>query len=80
MTNKEKQYIKELGQLYVQTGEIKFLSCGGGYELEYKPVLRADKLDLDVIGTVIIFYYKNCSALHIIILRLFVPNQSHRHR
>ena len=38
MTNKEKQYIKELGKLYVRTGEIKFLSCGGGYELEYKPV------------------------------------------
>ena len=38
MTNKEKQYIKELGQLYVQTGEIEFLSCGRGYEPKYKPV------------------------------------------
>lgn len=38
MTNKEKQYIKELGQLYVQTGEFEHLSCGGGYSPKYKPV------------------------------------------
>ena len=37
MTNKEKQYIKELGQLYVITGE-KFMGCGSGYEYTYKPV------------------------------------------
>jgi hypothetical protein len=37
MTNKEKQYIKELGQLYVRTGE-KFMGCGSGYEYTYKPV------------------------------------------
>ena len=38
MTNKEKQYIKELGQLYMQTGEFNNLSCGGGYSPKYKPV------------------------------------------
>lgn len=38
MTNKEKQYIKELGQLYVQTGEFEHLSCGGVYSPKYKPV------------------------------------------
>ncbi len=38
MTNKEKQYIKELGQLYVRTGEFEHVSCGGGYEPKYKPV------------------------------------------
>lgn len=38
MTNKEKQYIKELGQLYVQTGEFEHLSCGGNYGPKYKPV------------------------------------------
>ena len=37
MTNKEKQYIKELGQLYVRTGE-RFMGCGSGYEYTYKPV------------------------------------------
>ena len=38
MTNKEKQYIKELGQLYMKTGEFNNLSCGGGYSPKYKPV------------------------------------------
>ena len=38
MTNKEKQYIKELGQLYIQTGEYEHVSCGGGYSPKYKPV------------------------------------------
>ena len=38
MTNKEKQYIKELGQLYMQTSEFNNLSCGGGYSPKYKPV------------------------------------------
>ena len=38
MTKKEKQYIKELGQLYMQTGEFNNLSCGGGYSPKYKPV------------------------------------------
>ena len=37
MTNKEKQYIKELGQLYVQDG-YENISCGGGYGFKYKPV------------------------------------------
>ena len=36
MTNKEKQYIKELGQLYVLDGQ--HITCGGNYESEYKPV------------------------------------------
>ena len=36
MTNKEKQYIKELGQLYVLNGDR--VTCGGGCEPEYKPV------------------------------------------
>lgn len=36
MTNKEKQYIKELGQLYVLDGQ--YITCGGNYESEYKPV------------------------------------------
>lgn len=36
MTNKEKQYIKELGQLYVLDGQR--ITCGGNYESEYKPV------------------------------------------
>ncbi len=35
MTNKEKQYIKELGQLYVLNGDR--VTCGGGGP-EYKPV------------------------------------------
>ena len=34
MTNKEKQYIKELGQLYVG----QHITCGGNYGSEYKPV------------------------------------------
>lgn len=37
MTNKEKQYIKELGQLYVQDG-YEHLACGGMYGAKYKPV------------------------------------------
>ena len=36
MTNKEKQYIKELGQLYVLDGQ--HITCGGNYGSEYKPV------------------------------------------
>lgn len=36
MTNKEKQYIKELGQLYVLDGQ--HITCGGNYRSEYKPV------------------------------------------
>ena len=36
MTNKEKQYIKELGQLYVLNGD--HVTCGDGCEPEYKPV------------------------------------------
>ena len=36
MTNKEKQYIKELGQLYALDGQ--HITCGGNYESEYKPV------------------------------------------
>lgn len=36
MTNKEKQYIKELGQLYVLNGDR--VTCGGNYGSEYKPV------------------------------------------
>ena len=36
MTNKEKQYIKELGQLYVLDGQR--ITCGGNYGSEYKPV------------------------------------------
>ena len=36
MTNKEKQYIKELGQLYVLNGD--HVTCGGGCGPEYKPV------------------------------------------
>ena len=36
MTNKEKQYIKELGQLYVLDGQ--HITCGGNYGPEYKPV------------------------------------------
>lgn len=36
MTNKEKQYIKELGQLYVLDGQ--HITCGGGCGPEYKPV------------------------------------------
>lgn len=36
MTNKEKHYIKELGQLYVLNGDR--VTCGGNYESEYKPV------------------------------------------
>lgn len=44
MTNKEKQYIKELGQLYICTNPGNTYSCGGGmtcgggYEPKYKPV------------------------------------------
>ena len=36
MTDKEKQYIKELGQLYVLDGQ--HITCGGNYGSEYKPV------------------------------------------
>src|SRR5574344_2189263 len=36
MTNKEKQYIKELGQLYVLDGQ--HVTCGGCCKPEYKPV------------------------------------------
>ena len=36
MTNKEKQYIKELGQLYVLNEDR--VTCGGGCGPEYKPV------------------------------------------
>ena len=36
MTNKEKQYIKELGRLYVLDGQ--HITCGGNYGSEYKPV------------------------------------------
>ena len=36
MTNKEKQYIKELGQLYVLDGQ--YVTCGGCCGPEYKPV------------------------------------------
>ena len=36
MTDKEKQYIKELGQLYVL--DRQHITCGGNYESEYKPV------------------------------------------
>ena len=36
MTNKEKQYIKELGQLYVLDGQ--HITCGGCCGPEYKPV------------------------------------------
>ena len=36
MTNKEKQYIKELGQIYVLDGQ--HITCGGGCGPEYKPV------------------------------------------
>ena len=36
MTNKEKQYIKELGQLYVLNGD--HVTCSGGCGPEYKPV------------------------------------------
>lgn len=36
MTNKEKQYIKELGQLYVLDGQ--HITCGGCCKPEYKPV------------------------------------------
>ena len=36
MTNKEKQYIKELGQLYVLDGQ--HFTCGGYCKPEYKPV------------------------------------------
>lgn len=36
MTNKEKQYIKELGQLYVLDGQR--VTCGGCCGPEYKPV------------------------------------------
>ena len=36
MTNKEKQYIKELGQLYVLDGQ--HVTCGGYCKPEYKPV------------------------------------------
>ena len=36
MTNKEKQYIKELGQLYVLDGQ--HVTCGGCCGPEYKPV------------------------------------------
>ena len=36
MTNKEKQYIQELGQLYVLDGQ--HITCGGNSESEYKPV------------------------------------------
>ena len=36
MTNKEKPYIKELGQLYVLDGQQ--VTCGGHYGPEYKPV------------------------------------------
>ena len=36
MTNTEKQYIKELGQLYVLDGQ--HVTCGGCCKPEYKPV------------------------------------------
>ena len=38
MTKKEEQYIRELGQLYVKTGEYEHVSCGGGFYPKYKPV------------------------------------------
>ena len=38
MTKKEEQYIRELGQLYVRTGEYDHVSCGGGFYPKYKPV------------------------------------------
>lgn len=38
MTKKEKRYIKELGQLYVQTSEYNHLSCDGECSPKYKPV------------------------------------------
>ena len=37
MTNKEKEYIKELGDVYVKTG-VYSLSCGGGSAPEYKKI------------------------------------------